>query len=220
MIEHIAGCIKGHVLIRDAETKEILMDKDNAVHYGNISTEIAQALTGDSNSFITYMAFGNGGVIIDSSGGIVYRSPNTSLNKNPNAQLYNTTLIYEMTNEASNVQDPMVRVPQESTLTGNYEDILAQVILIAGFPPTQQNMDNANGSNNQISDDSTTFVFNEIALFCGPKGLGTLTDTTQIQNFIINPDTRLITHVIFHPVQKSLNRVLEITYTLRIQMGI
>jgi len=220
MIEHIAGCIKGHVLIRDAETKEVLVDKDNAVHYGNISTEIAQALTGDPNSFITYMAFGNGGVIIDSSGGIVYRSPNTSLNKNPNAQLYNTTLIYEMTNEASNVKDPMTRVPQESTLTGNYEDILSQVVLIAGFPPTQKNMDNANGSNNQISDDSTTFVFNEIALFCGPKGLGTLTDTSQIQNFIINQDTRLITHVIFHPVQKSLNRVLEITYTLRIQMGI
>lgn len=125
-----------------------------------------------------------------------------------------------MTNEASNVRDPMVRVPQESTLTGNYEDILAQVVLIAGFPTTQKNMDNAVGSNNQISDDSTTFVFNEIALFCGPKSLGTLTETTQIQNFIINPDTKLITHVIFHPVQKSLNRVLEITYTLRIQMGI
>jgi len=220
MIDHIAGCIKGHILIRDAETKEVLADKDNAVHYGNISTEIAQALTGDPNSFITYMAFGNGGVIIDSSGGIVYRSPNTSLNKNPNAQLYNTTLIYEMTNAASNVKDPAVRVPQESTLTGNYEDILAQVVLVAGFPVTQQNMDNAAGSNNQISDDSTTFVFNEIALFCGPKGLGTLTDTAQIQNFLINSDTRLITHVIFHPVQKSLNRVLEITYTLRIQMGI
>lgn len=219
MIDHLAGNVIGDILIRDYETKEILVKKLNAVHFGNISTEIAQALTGDNNSFITYMAFGNGGVIIDSAGGIVYRNPNTSLNKNPNAQLYNTTLIYEMTNEASNVQDPMVSVPQESTLTGNYEDILAKVVLIAGFPSGQQNMDNADGSNNQINSVSTTFVFNEIALFCGPKGLGTLTDTTEIQNFIVNPDTRLITHVIFHPVQKSLNRVLEITYTLRIQMG-
>jgi hypothetical protein len=34
---------------------------------------------------------------------------------------------------------------------------------------------------------------------------------------LINESGRLLTHVIFHPVQKSLNRLIQIDYTIRIQ---
>jgi hypothetical protein len=214
MIEHLSSFIKGHVTVKDAETGEILLDKDNAVHFGNISTAIAKSLTGDRSSFITYMAFGNGGVIIDSAGNIIYRKPNTSIYKNPNDQLYNTTFVYEMTNnDPGNVADPNVDVPGGNTK--NFDDVVCVVVLGPNIPNGQQNIDNATGIGNQNSTDTTTnFVFNELALYTGPKGQ----NTTPL-DFVSNPETLLITHVIFHPVQKSANRTLEITYTLRIQMG-
>lgn len=196
---------------------EILIDKDNAVHYGNISTAIAKAMSGDNDSFVTYMAFGNGGVIIDSAGNIIYRKPNTSVNKNTNDQLYNTTFVHEMSNNDSNVADPDVDVPGGNTK--NFEDLVCTVTLGPNVPNGQQNIDYSTGINNQNSTDtSTNYVFNELALYTGPKGGGDIVGD-PVLGFVNSEDNILITHVIFHPVQKSENRTLEITYTLRIQMG-
>jgi len=45
------------------------------------------------------------------------------------------------------------------------------------------------------------FVFDELGLVSyTPSGTG-----------------KLLTHVVFHPVQKSLNRLLQIDYTIRVQ---
>ena len=135
MEDQIEFQIKGFITIKDKDTGEVLVEQDNAVHFGNISTKIAQSLAGDNSAFITYMAFGNGGVIIDTAGNIVYRNPNVSINKNPVEQLYNTTLVVEMTNNASAVTDPDVDVPGGNTR--NFEDILATVVLNPGFPAAQ-----------------------------------------------------------------------------------
>ena len=215
MEDQVEFQLRGFIKIKDKETGEVLVEKNNAVHVGNISTKIAQALTGDNTAFITYMAFGNGGVIIDTAGNIVYRNPNVSINKNPVEQLYNTTLVMEMTNNASNVSDPVVDVPGGNIK--NFEDVVASVVMEAGFPTAQSQIDNAIYSN--TADTQTNFVFNELALYTGVAGLESHQDFTSIQEFLANISTILITHVIFHPVQKSVNRTLEITYTLRIQMG-
>ena len=50
-------------------------------------------------------------------------------------------------------------------------------------------------------------MFDEIGLFTFP------TDGSDIDT------STMLTHVIFHPVQKSQNRIIEIVYTVRIQLS-
>jgi hypothetical protein len=42
-------------------------------------------------------------------------------------------------------------------------------------------------------------------------------DELGLVSYDPNGTGRLLTHVIFHPVQKSLNRLIQIDYTVRIQ---
>jgi len=76
-----------------------------------------------------------------------------------------------------------------------YTDILVTCLLDYGEPPGQQAFDNSTNFNGE-------YVFDEL-------GLKTWNGSAT--------DLHLITHVIFHPVQKSLNRQIQIDYTIRIQ---
>jgi hypothetical protein len=82
-------------------------------------------------------------------------------------------------------------------LGASYSDILVSCLLDFGEPEGQAAFDNATNSN------TSDYVFDELGLRSysaeGP-GMGDL-----------------LTHVIFHPVQKSLNRMIQIDYTVRIQ---
>ena len=49
--------------------------------------------------------------------------------------------------------------------------------------------------------DEGTYVFDELGL----------------KSYSNTGNSKLLTHVIFHPVQKSLNRLIQIDYTVRIQ---
>jgi len=213
--------IKGHITIRDAETKEVLLDKDNAIHFGNISTKLAEAFTGKPSSFVTYMAFGNGGVTVEVTGQITYNSTNTSNSKDDSAALYNTSFIYEMTNYNSDTQSDSNREVNPGGGINNYEDITCKVLLDSNTPSAAALLDLANGSNDATLT-NTEFVFNEIALYTGLKNQGNKSAEGDITAFLGDTSTdrpNLVTHVVFHPVQKSSNRTLEITYKLRIQMG-
>ena len=193
MIEPGLAKITGHVKIYDPASGEIFYDDHNAIHYENISVAMAQSLADRNLGYIYQMVFGNGGSSVDPTGVITYLPPNTT---GQNADLYNQTYQKVVDDNSAADTDPANNKMTVLHIPGNlYTDILVTCLLDYGEPPEQQAFDNSTNFNGQ-------YVFDEL-------GLKTWNGATD--------NLRLITHVIFHPVQKSLNRQIQIDYTLRIQ---
>ena len=185
--------IDGHVKISDPITGEILVDKNNAIHYENFSQALAYGVANQSQEYIYEMHFGNGGTSIDPTGVISYLPPNTT---QQNAALYNDTY-YKIVNDTSLLNtDPLRnKITVLHTPGTTYTDILVSCLLDYGEPTNQAAFDNSQNL-------SGAYVFDELGL----KG------------YLANQpgEGLLLTHVIFHPVQKSLNRLIQIDYTVRI----
>jgi hypothetical protein len=185
--------IEGFVKIHDPVTGEVLVDKKNAIHYENMSIAMAQTLSDRNLGYIYEMAFGNGGSSVDPTGVITYLPPNTT---GQNADLYNETYAKVVDDNSAADTDPENNKMTVLHTSGNvYTDILVTCLLDYGEPPEQQAFDNSTNFNGE-------YVFDELGL--------------KVWNGAAD-NLRLITHVIFHPVQKSLNRQIQIDYTLRIQ---
>jgi len=186
--------VQGHIKIFDPESGHVFVDKRNAIHYENMSEAIAYSLSNKGTNFISEMHFGNGGTTVDPTGVITYLPTNTNVQ---NADLYNPTYykIVDDTNTANG--NPLQnKIVVNHTPGQVYSDIVVSCLLDYGEPAGQAVFDNS-------QDLSGQFVFDELGLkgyTADGEGLG-----------------KLLTHVIFSPVQKSLNRLIQIDYTVRIQ---
>ena len=184
--------VQGHIKIFDPETQEVLVNKRNAIHYENMSIAMAESLGNAGQGYITSMSFGNGGTSVDPTGIITYLTPNST---GTNASLYNQTYTKVVNDRSVNNTDPARNKIETRHVSGtNYTDVLVTCLLDYGEPNGQQAFDNATNANE-------AYVFDELGLR-SYDSVGT---------------GRLLTHVIFHPVQKSLNRLIQIDYTVRIQ---
>lgn len=187
--------IVGHLKIFDPQTKEVLVDKRNAIHYENFAIALAKGISNQGNGFIAEMAFGNGGTRIDQTGIVTYQTPNVI---GTDAALYNETYYKNVdSKDAINNVDPSRNYMEVRHLAGTaYADILVSCLLDFGEPSGQEAFDNSTNSEG-------SYVFDEI-------GLRSYSSTGPGEG-------DLLTHVIFHPVQKSLNRMIQIDYTVRVQ---
>ena len=184
--------IEGHIKIWDPTSDQVFINKRNAIHFENISIALAQSLANTGSGFVYQMAFGNGGTTVDPTGIITYLTPNSS---GANATLYNQTYSKVVATGSSNNVDPTRNFIETRHVSGtNYTDVFVTCLLDYGEPSGQSAFDN-------ISDNQNQFVFDELGL----------------QSYSSTGNSLLLTHVIFHPVQKSLNRLIQIDYTVRIQ---
>lgn len=189
--------VEGFLKIYDPNSGEVFVDKKNAINYENMSEAIADTLSSRGYGEIYQMAFGNGGASVDETGVITYLPPNTT---GQNAALYNQTYAKIVDDTSVFNLDPTRNKMTVFHTTGKtYTDILVQCLLDYGEPAGQAAFDNSTQTD-------TAYIFDELGLLAN---YGTDNNGNVI--------TRLLTHVIFHPVQKSLNRQIQIDYTVRIQ---
>ena len=185
--------LQGHIKIHNPETGEVIVDKRNAIHYENMSISLAESLGNAGTGWIYQMGFGNGGTSVDPTGIITYLTPNST---GTNASLYNETFTKVVDDRSVNNLDPARNKIETRHVSGtNYTDILVTCLLDYSEPSGQDAFDTA-------SDTESLYVFDELGLVSSAAGTGI---------------GKLLTHVIFHPVQKSLNRLIQIDYTVRVQ---
>ena len=193
MINEQSGVhLEGHIKIHNPESGHVFVNKRNAIHYENMSIALAESLSNAGQGYIYEMSFGNGGTTVDPSGIITYLTPNST---GTNATLYNQTFTKVVDDRSVNNTDPSRNYIETRHVSGtNYTDIIVSCLLDYGEPNGQDAFDTA-------TDYDNAYVFDELGL----------------RSYSTAGDGRLITHVIFHPVQKSLNRLIQIDYTVRIQ---
>lgn len=184
--------VQGHIKIHDPNSGEVYVNKRNAIHYENMSLALAESLANQGQGFIDKMSFGNGGTNVDPTGIITYLTPNST---GTNAALYNETYSKVVDDRSVNNLDPTRNKTEIRHVAGtNYTDILVTCLLDYGEPDGQDAFDTAAETNG-------IYVFDELGL----------------RSYSSSGTGRLITHVVFHPVQKSLNRLVQVDYTVRIQ---
>lgn len=186
----------GHLKISDITDPNnpiVEVDKFNAIHTGNMVYCLAKQMVGQDSAnthAFGWFAFGDGGSEINSTGSITYRPTNTTKNRNELADLYNRVYYKRIGDEGVEYKVSPVIHPTSIC------DIKINIILQQGEPSGQLPMDNT-------VEFTDRFVFDEIGLFSNAPDI---------------EDCFMLTHVVFHPIQKSLNRVYEVDYTIRFEL--
>jgi hypothetical protein len=181
--------VEGHITIWDPEDGKVLVRRRNAINFENMSIAIANLLANESGNTSTYEI----STMRFGNGGTIIDGLGAITYKATNTNvttgaLYNETYLQNVDEYISGSANNSVEVAHTN---GNlYSDVVVTCTLDYNEPVGQDIYDTS-------ADMNADYVFDELALYTA------------------NDD--LLTHVIFHPVQKSANRKIQVIYTLRIR---
>ena len=199
--------IETSIVITDLDSGKELVRGSNAVHQENMSNAIAKMMSRETNFFISEMHFGNGASIVGSDGNISYREPNVT---GLSADLHNSKYFRVVDDGDSNNPDITSNTVTVVHTNGTtYSDIVVTATLDYSDPDPEDSVFNIIDSTQESLDATTSvtgeFEFDEIGLKTrGATGVNT---------------GYLLTHFIFHPVEKLANQRIQVVYTLRVQAG-
>jgi hypothetical protein len=214
----IKSQVVGTLKIYDKESGEVLVQKKNAIHPGNMAYVLASAMGGKATSvnssgsapYINWMQFGKGGSTSTTT--LSYRSPRVyptydqlSISAS-NASLYVPTYEQETINTVYYPGEDMGAgsiVPNNTAKVKFSVDVshTDYATAVSGTIPTSDS--------SATSTQAEQFTFDEIGLLSGVTNSGSL-DKTK---------TLMMTHVTFHPVLLAANRTIVIDYTVTIQIS-
>ena len=211
----IQSQVIGTLKIYDKDSGEVLVQKKNAIHPGNMAYVLASAMAGKPTSVnssgdaphINWMQFGKGGSVSTTT--LSYKSPkvNSTYDQLPitssGSSLYTPTYEQETVNTVSFPGQNIggVLVPNNTAKVNFSVNIShsAYATAVGGSIPANDSV---------VAPD---YTFDEIGLLAGVRNSGATTlDRTK---------TLMLTHVTFHPVLLSANRTIVIDYTVTIQIS-
>ncbi len=214
----IQSQVIGTLKIYDKDSGDVLVQKKNAIHPGNMAYVLASALAGKPTSVnssgdaphINWMQFGNGGSTSTTT--LSYRSPRVNSTYDELAITASNSSLYVPTYEQLSTNT--VYFPGEDMGAG---EIVPNNTAKVNFSVNLTHADYATAVSETIpANDASTdtdavdaFTFDEIGLMSGVTDSGAL-DKTK---------TLMLTHVTFHPVLLSANRTIVIDYTITIQIS-
>jgi hypothetical protein len=185
--------VDGHVLITDMDTNEVLLDKHNAINFQNFAFAVANCLankTEDSENFYITK-------MAFGYGGTEIDGNGNITYKSPKVDGSNASLYNDLLDANSNPYTKEVSNIEVLNAEGSpYTDMTVKVILDYDDPASAGlALDNASNF-----DTASDWVIDELAL--------------------VTESGYNLTHLIFHPIQKSKNRKIEILYSIRIRAGV
>ena len=181
--------IEGHIKIWDPESGEVLVRRRNAINYENMSIAIASLLANEAGNTGTHQI----ATMRFGNGGTTIDGLGAVTYKATNTNsasgvLYNQTFSQAVDEAVSG--SALNGTEISHTAPNTFTDAIVTCTLDYGSVAGQDSTDTASSMNGD-------YVFDELGIYSG------------------NND--LLTHVVFHPVQKSENRKIQVIYTLRIR---